>query len=561
MKTRLRHFWFHYLFSTDHKMIGKQYLLLGLAMALVGGFTSFLIRWQLAWPDRPTPWGAEVTPDIYNAMVTMHGTIMVFFVGMPILVGALGNFCIPLMIGARDMAFPRINMLSFWVTFLAALVIMAAFFVPGGPAACGWTAYPPLSASSQYSGVEWGMTLWILSLALVFAASTMGGINYLATTVMMRAKGMTWFRMPILVWCLIGATLAFFFSVGPLIAGAVMLLLDNVAGAGFFIPSRGGDPLLWQHLFWFFGHPEVYVILLPAMGVVIEILPVFSRKPVFGYRTIVWSMLVAVALSYVVWAHHMFISGMNPRLAMPFSMATILISIPFSLMVICMFLTVWRGSIELTTPMLWALGFLATFLIGGLTGIFLGAAASDIYFHDTHFVVAHFHYTFFPSVFFGGFAAISYWFPKMFGRMFGEKLGKAHFWLTFIFFNGVFWPIFLIGAAGMPRRIADPSQYAMLDQVKGLNVHVTYAAIALLASQGLFVVNFFWSMMRGKVAENNPFHANTLEWRTASPPPHGNWPGSLPVVTEGPYVYSRPDLGAADFLPQDGHVELGAAPL
>ncbi len=538
-----------YVFSTDHKMIAKQYLFTGLFMALVGAFTAYLMRWQLAYPNTAAPGWGVVTADKFNMLVTMHGTIMVFFVGMPVLVAALSNFVIPLQIGARDMVFPRLNMLSYWVFVASVVCLLASFFVPAGASACGWTGYPPLSASQEYTGIFWGVVLWILALALEFASFTMGGINYLATFMCARAKGLTYSRVPLATWFLVGASLAFFFSVGPLIAGAIMLLLDNVAGTGFYLPQKGGEPLLWQHLFWFFGHPEVYVVFLPGLAAVLEIIPVFSRKPIFGYRTMVWSMAVALALSYVVWAHHMFISGMDPRLAMPFSITTILISVPFAIIIFCMLASLRGGSIRLATPMLWAVGFLVTFLIGGLTGIFLGSAASNIYFHGTYFVVAHFHYTFFPAVFFGGFAAIHFWFPKMFGRMYSERLGKIHFWLTFVFFNCTFWPIFQIGSGGMIRRIADPSQYRILDQFKTLNVFVTISAFILIAGQIVFVINFFWSIFRGPAAEANPFRANTLEWSAASPPPHGNFTAA-PVVYRGPYEYSLPDR-AEDFVPQN----------
>src|SRR3989338_5721342 len=498
-----------YILSTDHKMIAKQYLLTGLVMALVCAFTAYLMRWQLGYPNTNAPGWGLVTPDKFNMLVTMHGTIMVFFVGMPLLVAALSNFVIPLQIGARDMAFPRLNMLSYWIFVLSCVALLASFFVPGGAPAGGWTGYPPLSASEQYTGVHWGMVLWITALALEFASFTMGGINYLATFMCLRVPGMTYFRVPMATWFLIGASLAFFFSVGPLIAGAVMLLLDNVAGTGFYIPAQGGEPLLWQHLFWFFGHPEVYVIFLPAVGCVLEILPVFSRKPIFGYRAIVWSMGAALALSYIVWAHHMFISGMNPRLATPFSITTILISVPFAVIIFCMLASLRQGSIRLDTPMLWGLGFLATFLIGGLTGIFLGSASADIYLHDTYFVVAHFHYTFFPSVFFGGFAGIYFWYPKLFGRRYNETLGKIHFWMTFIFFNATFWPIFRVGAGGMLRRIADPTQYRILDQFKEMNSMISVAAFILILGQVPFVWNFFWSMFRGPAADANPWRAGT----------------------------------------------------
>jgi len=482
-------------------------------------------------------------------LVTMHGTIMVFFVAMPILLGAFGNFLIPLMVGARDMAFPRLNMLSVWVFALASLVLLVSFFVPGGAASAGWTGYPPLSAKVEYTGVNWGLNLWLLAHALEFVSFLMGGINFLTTTINLRAPGMTFFRLPLIIWMEFTAAVLFMLSVGPLIAGAVMLLMDRLLGTTFYLPEGGGEPLLWQHLFWFFGHPEVYVLLLPALGIVLEIMPVFSRKPIFAYRALIYSTIAAGILSFIVWAHHQFLSGMDPRLAMPFSITTIIISVPFALMVFAMIATLWGGSISFPTPMLFAVGMLATFLIGGLTGIFNGSAPVDIYIHDTYFVVAHFHFTLVPVAFFAAFAGLSYWFPKMFGRMMNETLGKIHFWLTFIFFNAAFIPMFFLGAGGMMRRIANPMQYEFLQPHQPLNVFITVAAILLLLSQLPFVINFFWSLLRGKVAERNPWQANTLEWTVPSPPPHENFE-TIPVVYRSPYEYSLTEV-AEDWLPQD----------
>ncbi|HXH12416.1 MAG TPA: cbb3-type cytochrome c oxidase subunit I [Alphaproteobacteria bacterium] len=542
-------FWRRYIFSTDHKMIAKQYLWLGLVMALVGGFTAYLMRWQLAWPETAVVGWGYVEPDFYNALVTMHGTIMVFFVAMPILLGAFGNFLIPLMIGAGDMAFPRLNMMSFWTLLVAALVLLASFFVPGGAASAGWTGYPPLSARPIYTGVDWGLNLWILALALEFTSFLMGGVNFLTTAINMRAPGMTFFRLPLILWMQLTAAVLFLLSVGPLIAGAVMLLLDRAVGTSFFSPEGGGDPLLWQHLFWFFGHPEVYVIMLPGLGAALEVLPVFSRKSIFGYRLIVYSTIAAGVLSFIVWAHHMFMSGMDPRLAMPFSITTILISVPFAVIVFAMIATLWRGSLTFPPPMLFALGTLAIFILGGVTGIFNGSAPVDIYIHDTYFVVAHFHYTLFSAVFFGGFAGLYYWYPKMFGRMLNETLGKIHFWLTFIGFNAVFVPMFLLGTGGHMRRIYNPLQYDFLTALQPLNVFITVAAFVLFLGQLPFVVNVFWSLVAGKVAERNPWQANTLEWVAASPPPHGNFE-ALPMVYRGPYEYSPPQI-AEEWLPQN----------
>ena len=545
-----RGFWGTYVFSTDHKMIGKQYLSLGLFWAVVGGLLAHVMRWQLAWPDTAVPGWGEVGPETYNVLVTMHGTIMVFFVAMPILLGAFGNFLIPLMIGARDMAFPRLNMLSVWVFALASLVLLVSFFVPGGAASAGWTGYPPLSAKVEYTGVNWGLNLWILAHALEFAAFLMGGVNYLTTAIALRVPGLTFFRLPLVIWQQLTATTLFLLSVGPLIAGAVMLLLDRIIGTHFYAAEGGGDPLLWQHLFWFFGHPEVYVILLPAVGLVLDVLPVFARKPIFGYRWIIYSTIAAGGLSFIVWAHHMFVSGMDPRLAMPFSITTILISVPFAYIMFAMIATLYKGSIRFDTPMLWALGFIAMFIVGGLTGIFNGSAPADIYISDTYFVVAHFHYTLFSSVVFGGFAGFYFWFPKMFGRLLSEPLGKIHFWLTLVFFNVTFFPLHNIGLAGMMRRIANPLEYEYLVPHQWINVVATVGAILLLASQIPFVVNVVWSLLAGKTAPKNPWEANTLEWTAPSPPPPLNWGATLPVVYRGAYEYSLPDM-AEDWLPQN----------
>ncbi len=542
-------FWSTHVFSTDHKTIGKQYLALGALWAVVGGLLAFVMRWQLAWPDTAVPGWGEIGPETYNLVVTMHGTVMVFFVAMPILLGALGNFLIPLMIGARDMIFPRLNMLSFWTFALASLVLLASFFVPGGAASAGWTGYPPLSARAEYTGVEWGLNLWLVAQALEFAAFLMGGVNYLTTVLTLRAPGMTLLRLPLLVWQQLTAATLFLLSVGPLIAGVFMLLLDRLLGTGFFLPDRGGDPLLWQHLFWFFGHPEVYVILLPALGAVMEILPVFSRKPIFGYRWIIGSTMVAGGLSFIVWAHHMFVSGMDPRLAMPFSITTILISVPFAFLVFAMMATLWRGSIRFEVPMVWALGFLAMFVMGGLTGIFNGSAPADIYISDTYFVVAHFHYALFSSLGFGGFAAIYFWFPKMFGRMLDPALGHLHFWLTLVGFNVTFFPLHNIGLAGMMRRIANPLQYDFLAPHQWLNELATVGAMILLGGQALFVLNVVRSLRAGPRAPANPWQAATLEWAAPSPPPHLNWGAAVPVVSAGPYEYSRPDA-VEDWVPQ-----------
>jgi cytochrome c oxidase subunit 1 len=541
-----------YLWSTDHKMIGMQYLFTGMAMALVGGFTVYAFRMQNAFPGVPVPGYGRVTAGAYNSLVTMHGTVMIFWVAMPVLIAALGNFLIPLMIGCDDMVFPRINRLSYQIFLLSAVVLVASFFVDGGPFGGAWTAYPPLSAKAEYSLTPAGAPLWLVAVALEFVAFLLGGINFVTTVMNSRAPGMKMFDIPIVVWMIVTASILFMASVGPLVAGAVMLLFDQLLGTGFYDPARGGDPILWQHLFWFFGHPEVYVVLLPAMGVTIDVLAVFSRKKLFGYKTLVYTAVGTGVLSFFVWAHHQFVAGIDPRMANIFSVATLLISIPIAEMVFCTIATLYGGSIRLETPMLWAIAFVAEFLIGGVTGIFLGSSGSDIYFHDTYFVVAHFHYTFFPIAFISVFAALTYWFPKMFGRLMNERWGKVHFWATIIPVNFIFIPLFFTGARGDHRRIYDYTHFA--DQMKPgmqeLRVTATIALLVMLSAQVIFLVNFFWSLFRGPVAEKNPWRANTLEWQAPSPPPHGNFPEGLPTVHRGPYEYSHPDC-EDDFWPQN----------
>lgn len=543
-------FWQKYIFSTDHKIIGLQYMFTGMIMALIGGYFAYTFRMQLAFPGTEVFGFGTVSPHEYNSLVTNHGTIMIFWVAMPVLLATFGNFLIPLMIGCDDMVFPRLNRLSYQIFLLSALVLIASFFVAGGGFGGAWTAYPPLSAQAKYNMTQYGATLWLIAVALEFVAFLLGGINFITTLMNSRAKGMKMYDIPIVLWMIVLASILFMASVGPLIAGAVMLLFDQTLGTGFFDPAQGGDPILWQHLFWFFGHPEVYVVLLPAMGIVAEVITVFSRKKLFAYKTVLYTAFATGVLSFFVWAHHQFIAGIDPRMANVFAVTTLLISIPIAEMLFVYIATLYGGSIRLTAAMLFALSFLAAFLIGGVTGIFLGASGADIYFHDTYFVVAHFHYTFFPIAILAVFAGLYYWFPKMFGRHMSETLGKIHFWGTFIPFNLIFLPLFFLGAAGQHRRIYSYELFSELNSAdfQNLRVLATVALIVMLVFQLPFLYNFFVSILRGKVAEANPWQANTLEWAAPSPPPHGNF-ATLPEVYRPPYEYSVPGR-ESDFWPQ-----------
>lgn len=575
-----------YIFSLDHKMIGKQFLIFSLIMFMIGGGLAMLFRWQLAWPDKPLPiigvsktyqeegeiataadrkweerfdddketWlevnmpSGVIDPAFFNSLFTMHATIMVFFVVVPLLVGAFGNFLIPLMIGTRDMAFPVLNMLSFWSNVVGAIIMMAGFFVPGGHAAAGWTGYAPLSSIVEYSGVDWGQNLWCISLIIMGISSLMGSINYITTIINMRAPGMTWFRLPLAIWALFIVAILLLLAF-PVVASALgLILFDRMAGTSFFAAAGGGEPLLWQHLFWFFAHPEVYILILPGMGMASEMLPVFARKPVFGYKSMVFAMIAIAFLSWIVWGHHMFQSGMNPALGASFMTTTMLIAVPSAIKTFNWLGTLHRASIRFTVPMLNVLAFVSMFVIGGLSGIYMANSPVDIYIHDTYYIVAHIHYVVFGGSLFAIFGGIFYWFPKMYGRHMNATLGKIHFWITFLAFNGVFFPMHILGVGGHMRRISNPMQYEFLQPLQPINVFITICAFILGVAQILLLINVFWSIFRGKVAEQNPWQATTLEWYAPTPVPHGNF-DAIPQVYHGPYEYSVPDA-EADWIPQ-----------
>jgi cytochrome c oxidase subunit 1 len=556
LPTEYESFWRHYIFSLDHKMIGKQYLFTTLFMALLGGALAMLMRLHLGWPDN-----GVLDPASYLAAVTMHGTIMIFFFLTSILPGAFGNFLLPLLIGARDMAFPFLNMLSYWTLVPAILVLLASFFVPGGPAGNGWVAYAPLSAVPQAApGSGLGQTLWIISLLILLASSLFGSLNILTTTLTLRTRGMSMGRLPLTVWGMFLTAVLAFLTFPVLMAALGMLLLDRVGGTSFFEPShlvvagevlshQGGSPLLWQHLFWFFGHPEVYIVILTPMGIASDILSVFSRKPIFGYRAMVLSLSAIAFLSFLVWGHHMFVSGMSPLLGSAFIGSTMAIAVPSAVKTFNWVTTLWQGRIRFTSAMCFAIGFVSLFVTGGLSGIFFAAAPVDIYLHDTYFVVAHFHFVMASAALFAIFAGVYYWFPKMFGRMMNERLGRVHFALTFLGIYATFFPMHFLGLMGNSRRLYETGFYPFLSRTQPLEVFISLSAFGLGAAQLLFIGNVFWSLVRGPRAEQNPWHANTLEWTTASPPPHGNWGSEAPIVYRWPYDYSVPGADE-DYIPQ-----------
>jgi cytochrome c oxidase subunit I len=578
-------FWRKYVFSTDHKVIGIQYGVTALLFMFFGYLLMAMMRWQMAYPNQPIPLvggllanvlgpmapDGVMTAELYNAFGAMHGTIMVFLAVVPLAFGAFGNYVVPLQIGAVDMAFPRINMASFQFFAVGGVVMLVSFFIPGGAAQAGWTSYSPLATMIATDG----QTFWLIGMVLLITSSLLGAVNFIATIIQLRAPGMNWMRLPFFVWAQFVTAFLLLLAFPPLEAAGILQLMDKVAGTSFFLPSGliisgqladvsgGGSPLLWQHLFWFLGHPEVYVLILPAMGIVAEVIANNTRKPIWGYKSLVYSVLVIGFLSFIVWAHHMYLTGMGTKVSAFFQTTTMIISIPSVIILTCFFISLWGGSIRFNTPMLFVLAFLPMFGIGGLTGLPLGFAYTDIHLHDTYYVIAHFHYVVAPGTIFALFAGIYYWFPKATGRLMNEYWGKVHFWLSLIFMNLVFQPMFAQGMAGLNRRLSDGgATYAgAYDPTEGgvvgipavfieMNKPIMYAAWALGLAQIPFIINFFWSITRGKKAgSDNPWDSTTLEWQTPTPPPHGNFV-KQPEVFRGPYDYSLPghDL---DFTPQN----------
>jgi cytochrome c oxidase subunit 1 len=558
-----------YVFSFDHKVIGIQFLFSTLLWFVVGGLLALAVRYQLAWPWKSMPIvgpmlfpgeAGQISPEFYTMLFTMHASIMIFFVIIPILAGAFGNFLIPLMIGADDMAFPVLNMMSYWFMWPAFICMIASFFVEGGASAAGWTAYPTLSSVPEAAPASHGgQTLWLIALIFVGISSMMGSVNYMTTIIQMRAPGMTFFRMPMTVWAMFITAILQAFALPVLTAALFMQVLDRVIGTSFFIPegliinnfsagSGGGQPLLWQHLFWFYSHPAVYIMILPAMGMVSDIIATFSRKPLYGYKPMVFSIAGIAGLGFIVWGHHMFMSGMSPMLGTTFMISTMMIALPSAIKVFNWLATLWGGRIQFTTALLFAVSFVSMFIIGGLSGIFMAATPVDIYIHDTYFIVAHIHYVLFTGSAMGIFGGIYYWFPKMFGRLMNESWGKLHFFLTFVFMNGTFYPMHIVGAGALPRRLADPFHYPTFSFMLPMNQFITVCAFLMGAAQIIFVANLVYSLFYGPKVGRNPWRSNSLEWTAPSPPGHGNF-DYQPVVYRGPYEYASPDM-ADDFYPQ-----------
>lgn len=558
-----------YIFSQDHKTIGKQFLITGIIWAVIGGLFSVLFRLQLGFPDQTFPilesffgkWaeGGRIKAEFYYALVTMHGTVLVFFVLTAGLSGTFANLLIPLQVGARDMASPLMNMLSYWFFFLASVVMIASMFIQTGPAAGGWTVYPPLSALGEASiGSKQGMDMWIIAMALFVVSQLLAGLNYVSTILNMRTKGMSMTRLPLTIWALFFTAVLGILSFPVLLSGLILLLFDRNLGTSFYLsdifiggqalPNEGGSAILFQHLFWFLGHPEVYIILLPAMGMVSEVLSINSRKPIFGYMAMLGSLFAICILAFLVWAHHMFVTGLNPFLGSVFVLLTLLIAVPSAIKVFNWLTTLWRGNIRFTPAALFGIGFVSLFISGGLTGIFLGNSTIDIHLHDTMFVVAHFHIVMGVASFFGMFAGVYHWFPKMYGRYMNNTLGYIHFWVTIIGAYLIFWPIHYQGLAGMPRRYLDKSNWANFNQFHELDKMITVVSIIVFAVQLMFVFNFFYSIFKGrKVTSQNPWGATTLEWTTPINPGHGNWVGEIPEVHRWAYDYGK---DGRDFIPQ-----------
>ncbi len=560
-----------YVFSLDHKVIGIQYWWLALVAVFVGMFLSLLMRLQLAWPAEEIPFfGQVMTPEQYLSLVTMHGTIMVFFVLTTAPQSGFGNFALPIQIGADDMAFPVLNMLSFWTTFLSFAVMIAAFFVEAGAPLGGWTAYAPLSALGEVAGPGqgMGMNLWVISIFIFCAASLMGALNFIVTTLDLRTKGLSLMRLPLTVWAWFLTAVLGLLAFAVLMAACVLIMLDRVGGTSFFIPGglviggnvidrSGGSPLLWQHLFWFFGHPEVYIAILPGMGIVSHILSTFCRKPIFGYKAMVAALFGIAILSTAVWGHHMFQSGMSPYTGFVFSLLTVAIGVPSAIKTFNWLGTIWRGRVQFTTANLFALGFVSLFVTGGITGIWLAQPAVDFPLHDTYFVVAHFHLVMGVAAIFGMFAGTFFWFPKMFGRMMNETLGRIHFWFTLIGVYCIFFPMHFMGIAGQPRRYYDISEYKFLVDMPPLHEFISVFALITIGAQLLFVVNVFWSLMKGPKAERNPWKATTLEWTVPSPPPHLNFEGPVPQIYHGAYEFSVPGAKEDFVMQSDSSVVAG----
>ena len=540
-----------YIFSLDHKVIGIQYYFLALTAVFVGMFLSLLMRIHLIWPTAVLPLVGEIKPETYLSLLTMHGTILVFFVLTTAPQGGFGNYFLPIQIGAPDMAFPVLNMLSCWTTFVAFVVIIAAFFVTGGAPLHGWTGYAPLSAlTNSGPGEQLGADLWITSIAIFCIASLMGALNFITTTLDLRAKGMTMMRMPLTVWAWFITAILGLLAFGVLLSAGILLLLDRNMGTSFYVPlvvvngqvmgHKGGSPLLWQHLFWFFGHPEVYIAILPGMGVASQLLSTFARKPIFGYKAMVYAMLSIGLLGFMVWGHHMFMSGMSPYSAFAFSIMTMCIGVPSAIKTFNWLGTLYKAKIRFHTPMLYAIGFVSLFVSGGLSGPFLAQPVLDIPLHDTYFVVGHFHLIMGVAAIFGMFAGTAYWFPKMFGRMMNETWGRIHFVITLIGTYAIFMPMHYLGMAGQTRRYSQFTEVQYMTHLIPVQTFMTYAAFITIGAQLIFVFNLFWSMFKGPKASDNPWESTTLEWTTATPPPHDNFGGKTPIVYHGPYEYSVP---------------------